>query len=144
MVGAPVGSEGVDQKQAATALGVEGPGTKVSWGGQPTVAAGITDLHTERARRRDGEPQPEIPARDTTVRDGISGEFSHEERSRPGGVGVVWPAPGVELRSGETPGQTGATASRAQPDREAVGGDGEFSADGLVIHITQRGRACVT
>lgn len=78
------------------------------------------------------------------MRDGIRGELCHEEGSRPGGVGVVRPAPGVELLSGETPGEPGAAAGRAQPDREAVGGDGEFGADGLVIHITQRGRACVT
>ncbi|MFF3398475.1 hypothetical protein ACFYW6_08160 [Streptomyces sp. NPDC002659] len=43
MVGAPVGREGVDEKQAATVLGVERYGPEVSWSGQPAVAAGITE-----------------------------------------------------------------------------------------------------
>lgn len=95
----PAVGEGVDEDETATGLGVGGRVLELG----EAVTPGVGDLDAEGGRD-DVEGEPEVPAGDATVGDGVGREFGHDVRRR-----VQGEAPRTELLGGEEAGETGSS-----------------------------------
>lgn len=102
------------------------------------IRSRVGHLDTERVRLGERHGQSEAPAGYVTVQRGVVRELCDDllrslERH----------SPCAELLACQESGQAGASARGGQEDRElAYGGRGP-EPDGFLIHVTQRGRACV-
>ncbi|GHB06621.1 hypothetical protein GCM10010346_32190 [Streptomyces chryseus] len=78
------------------------------------------------------------------MRDGVGSQLGDHEGCGLGCLTPVRDAPRVELMQRETPGETGATASRAEAlEKREVGVDERGSGLSIGFHVTQRGRPAV-
>lgn len=125
-----------DQEHASARLRVVGG--EFGFGGWVAVCSRIGHLHTERVRLGERQGQAEAPAGDVAVQSGVVREL-RDDLLR----GLERHAPCAELLACQQSRQAGASARGGQEDRElAYGGRGP-EPDGFLIHVTQRGRACV-
>lgn len=96
---APAVGEGVDEDEASTGLGVGGRVLEL----REAVTPGVGDLDAEGGPD-DVQGEPEVPAGDAAVGDGVGREFGHDVRRR-----VQGEAPGAELLGGEETGEAGSS-----------------------------------
>lgn len=99
--------------------------------GRTAFPTGVGDFDTQ-GRGRTGEPQLEVPARDTAVRHGVRRQLGDDQCGGVGRVGAVRHVPGVQLMESQVTGEPGAESRGAEPLREHTYGAQLLGCDGWV------------
>lgn len=115
-------SEGVDDQQAPPRLGLTQGRVLAAGHTGKSIDTGVGDLDTESALGAECEAQAEVSASHMTVLNRVRSEFSDELGDYTRRLGVVRPAPGVQLLRGEVPGEAGTSPGRGEAHREFTGG----------------------
>lgn len=128
---APTVRQRLHQQQPAAGLRVGrghlGPGQ--------VLPTGVGHLDAED-RADDVQREPEVAAGNAAVVRGVRRQLGDELP-----CGVQWEGPGAELLRREQTGETGTAGRGGELHAEVAGVSREFG--GVLVHVTQRGRACV-